>query len=217
MAIDSPTQRMKAQCDRCDSQESHAIFAGYRKISSRGYHVDHYLLECERCANTIWLRRSPESGVDTYYPPPKWLKPPAWLADTDFEDEDAFVSELLQEIYTALQYDLPRAAAAGVRSLIELIAVRKCGDGGSFWKNLETLREAGYLSGHVHEQLKAVVDAGSASIHRGFKPDRQDLITMVNIMTSLVRSIYVDAPAASALKERTPQRPSKPKPKRKDD
>ncbi|SHL40013.1 hypothetical protein SAMN05216428_102279 [Nitrosospira sp. Nsp11] len=54
--------------------------------------------------------------------------------EIELKPEDKFVEEFLNEIYVALQNNLPRLATMGVRALLEKIMISKVGDQGTFWE-----------------------------------------------------------------------------------
>ena len=95
----------------------------------------------------------------------------------------------------------------GVRALLEQIMVSTCGDKGRFDLNLEAFEKEGHVSKRQRERLEAILDVGHASIHRGFRPRREDVITLVDIAESVVQSVYVHDGKVDALKKRVPPRP----------
>jgi hypothetical protein len=56
--------------------------------------------------------------------------------------------------------------------------------------------------------LDAALDAGSASIHRGHRPDAQQLNTVMDIVENLLQSLFVLEKATRHLRQATPVRPS---------
>jgi hypothetical protein len=147
------------------------------------------------------------------YTPPRAPRPlPAWTEDVRFADDDiAFVPPLVREIYGALQHGYLRLAACGVRALIEQIAVQQnAGDQGSFAKNIGELRDRGGLSADQYKRVMTVIDAGSATIHRGHVPTQEDVVTMLAITEHIVAGTYLHPPAVEALASRTPARAPRP-------
>ncbi|MGC2413803.1 MAG: DUF4145 domain-containing protein [Stellaceae bacterium] len=97
---------------------------------------------------------------------------PSWhlLLSLFGPETDVPVAEFLPEIYSAAQTGLCRLTALGLRALLEQVIIAKVGDQESFKKNLEKFMECGYASINQRDALDAVYEAGSAAMHRGFKP-----------------------------------------------
>ena len=72
---------------------------------------------------------------------PKW----AFLFRFSYE-EGTTVGELLTEVHKAIQGNMPRLAAMGIRSLIEHVMISKVGDQGSFNLHLNAFEKGGYIS-----------------------------------------------------------------------
>jgi hypothetical protein len=94
----------------------------------------------------------------------------------------------------------------GIRALIENIMIQKVRDQGSFAKNLEALGADGLISLSQEDILKAVLEAGHATIHRSYSPTTEDLHTCMDIAESIVESIYIHPTKASKLKDKIPPR-----------
>jgi hypothetical protein len=99
--------------------------------------------------------------------------------------------DLLEEIYTATQNDLPRLALMGIRALLEQVMILKVGDHRSFRENLKKFHEGGYISVIQFDALDRILDAGHAVIHRGFAPEKGDLDTALDVMEGILAVIYV--------------------------
>ncbi len=141
------------------------------------------------------------------FPPSAFRKVPAWHSDLQLRiPNEKTISQLLSEIYVALQYDLLRLAAMGIRSLLEHIMIDKIGDKGSFGKNLTAFFNAGHISQVQKGIIEPVLDAGHASIHRGFRPNPETLIQLIEISESLVHVLYIQGHQAAAIKAVTPKR-----------
>jgi Domain of unknown function (DUF4145) len=97
-----------------------------------------------------------------------------------------------------------------VRAVIETIMINTVGDNGTFKNNLSAMKERGLISQVDVDNLNAVIDIGSAAIHRAFRPSIEDVVRALDIAETLVKRVHIDKNAISALKESTPNR----KPKR---
>jgi len=130
------------------------------------------------------------------------------LVQTAFS-EDEFLNSILLEVYVALQNHAPALAAMGVRALIELLMIRKVGDQGAFGRNLDEFRNQGFISTAEAENLKAVLEVGSAAIHRGYIPKRESAVVVVDIAEALLKRLYIDPAKVASIKEATPPRRGK--------
>lgn len=149
-----------------------------------------------------------------YFPPAISRRKPGWLNsfDSPFWLGDSVVEQLLEEIYSALHNDSRRIAAMGVRALLEHVMIDGVGDQGSFLANIEAFADAGHLSHTQRERLQTILEAGHASIHRDFKPSKEDLKTLLDISEGLIADVYIHPARTDKLKEKVP--PRKPKPKK---
>ena len=147
-----------------------------------------------------------------YYPPlPFRLKPP-WYRQ--LPKRHRLISD---EVYRALDHRLFRLAAVGVRSTLDLFIVETIGDIGSFQAKVKALSSEGMIDPGQKEMLLAVLDAGSASAHRNFRPNKKAMTQMMDILEGLLHKMMV-APGetrklsakAKALREKTPGRRRRP-------
>jgi hypothetical protein len=104
-----------------------------------------------------------------YYPPVSARRKPTWmLPDSPSRQAiPAAVTELMGEIYTALQNGSRRLVVMGTRAVLETIMVSETGDHGTFKKNLDAFQAAHYVSLRQRNTVEAIVEAGNATIHRG--------------------------------------------------
>lgn len=126
-----------------------------------------------------------------------------WL---ELPSEEEFVNSLLDEIYSALQNNQRRLAAMGIRALLEQIMIAKVGDHRSFAKNLKEFEAAGYVSSKQKERLDTILEAGHATIHRSFRPSKNDLIALVDIAESVIETTYLHDSKVQELRKRIPPR-----------
>ena len=113
---------------------------------------------------------------------------------------------LIVEVYVALENGAPTLAAMGVRAIIETIMINTVGDQGSFKNNLVEMKDKGWISQIDVNNLTAVIDVGSAAIHRGHRPSLDDTIRALDIAEILVKRVHLDKNAILALKKSTPSR-----------
>jgi hypothetical protein len=169
-------------------------------------------LKCLGCdtvilRHTSWFSEEDEPKT-TYFPPAIFRKKPDWFPQLwlELREEDEFVRLLLDEIYVALQNNLPRLATMGVRSLLEKVMISKTGDRGSFAGNATEFERLGFVSRVQRERVEAILEAGHATIHRDFSPTREDVITLVDIAEHIVESVFLHDTRVNAVRQRIPPR-----------
>ena len=141
-----------------------------------------------------------------YKPFRLWRKPPNWLGDLEQIDED--LKGLLDEIYEACNDEQTRLLSMGVRSALDhVMTLILGGDFGIFEQKLDQMVEKQHLTQNQRENIAIVIDAGSASSHRGFKPPRALIEEMVVVMENMVREHYITGPMLKTAKQKIPPRP----------
>ena len=142
----------------------------------------------------------------TYSPARLWRRAPDWLASVQEFDPD--LRALLDEVYSATNDGQVRLLSMGVRSVLDHAMIRILGgDVGSFEAKLDRMVEQRHLTQKQRQNLSIVIDAGSASTHRGFKPPRVLLDEMLTVMESIIRDHYVTGPMLETAKAMIPPRP----------
>jgi len=89
----------------------------------------------------------------------------------------------------------------------------KVGDIGPFETKLNTLEGKRIIDAEEKEMLLAVIDAGSASAHRGFDPTKKIITQMTDIMEKVLYRIYIEPKEktlllkkAGSIRKQTPRR-----------
>lgn len=102
------------------------------------------------------------------------------------------LEQAISEVYGALDADLPILAAIGMRTCFDVAAIL-LGIGGdlSFSKKLDELVQRKKIGGLDKDRLALLVDAGSASVHRGWKPKPKELETLAEILEHFVFEAFV--------------------------
>jgi hypothetical protein len=141
-----------------------------------------------------------------YIPPRIWRGPPDWVASLETTDPD--LHGLLGEIYSAMNGTQTRLLSMGVRAAVDHVMTRILGsDLGSFEQKLSAMVERDHLTGKQKQNLEIVIDAGSASSHRGYRPAQQLLEEMVTVLEGMVREHYITGPMLETAKLNIPPRP----------
>jgi hypothetical protein len=206
-----------APCWRCFSQTKHNVLHSVKRDDEETR--DWYgFIECAGCGTmsmahqAIWIDDG--TKTHTYYPAPMSRKLPGWaLLMWIDHDEGVVISDLLEEVHKAMQGDMRRLAAMGIRSLLEHLMISKVGDQGSFIAHLDAFQKGGYISLIQGDALRAILDAGDAATHRSFQPTMEELNTALDVAEGVLAAIYDHSVRATKLADRVPPRPPrKPKP-----
>jgi hypothetical protein len=153
---------------------------------------------------------SGDPGVERteYYPALTFRFKPLW-----FTDLPESYQETLNEVYIALDNSLYRLASAGTRTAIDCLIIDQIGDVGTFKDKVEGLVNKGVIDNDEKDILLALIDAGSASMHRSFKPDRDLVEHMMDILDKILFKICIEPKEkedlrkkAEALRKKTPKR-----------
>ena len=115
--------------------------------------------------------------------------------------------ELLKEVYIAIHNDSRRLALMGTRTLIEILMVKEIGDSGTFGQKLDALREKGVISENGRSVLSIALDAGNAAAHRGYKPNREEMEAVLDIVENLLEATHHLKHVAEELRKKIPPRP----------
>lgn len=174
------------------------------------------ILKCKGCGECVireekvyfdWTPDENEGetqfGDIVYKPPRLWRRAPSWLDDVDPD-----LKGLLSEVYSATNDQQVRLLSMGVRAVLDLMMNRILGeDVGGFERKLDEMVMRGHLTANQKENLATVIDAGSASTHRSFRPPKELLDEMVSTMEALVREHYISGPMLATAKTLIPPRP----------
>ena len=101
----------------------------------------------------------------------------------------------------------------GIRALLEQVMILKVGDLRTFDEKLDKFQEQGYISLIQRDAMRATLDVGDATIHRGYAPAEKELKVALDIVEGVLAPIFAHKEAADLLADRVPPRASKP-PKR---
>lgn len=210
---------IKSHCNLCGRETKHAARAAF--VGAQVDFVDDQgrdaeirttfqILQCLGC-DELSLRVDAEhdaygTASPEFYPPRIRRPRPRWA-----DKLPSSILYMLEEVYRALQTGSPRLATIGARTVIDLVIVDKVGDVGTFSQKLSALEGLGYVGSLNREFVDAALDTGSAAAHRGIAPKSEDLNRVMDIVESLLESVYVLGDAATRLREVTPARPPRTK------
>jgi len=142
----------------------------------------------------------------THWPSPSKRQPPKWIDEIQFFDRD--LANLMEDIYGALNNNLCVPAAIAVRTAFDRATeLLEIDSSKSFAEKLGLLKSTGKISSDEEGCLKTLTDAGSAAAHRGWRPDLEQLDTMMSLLEGFVHRSFILGKAANELKLKIPVRP----------
>jgi hypothetical protein len=205
---------IRAHCNDCGQQTRHGVRATYAAcledyVEEIGTEAEERrtleIIQCLGCEQ-LSIRALAEheiygTATPQFYPPRISRRSPRWR-----DQLPNSIQAMVSEVYKALQSGSPRLATIGARTLIDLVILDKIGDAGTFRDKLLKLEEAGYVGKKSAEFIATALDAGSAAAHRGVAPDALNLSRIMDIVESLLESVYVLDDAASELRKTIPPR-----------
>jgi hypothetical protein len=242
MTIDAPDEVKvkKAHCSKCGGERNCDI----RGLHDERYVDENFdcctswhLLQCRGCEHvfvqTVYTNSESidwQYGPDgetigeceqtiRYWPALAKRKKPDWITShgIDCEQNVRALDESLFELYGALNNDLTILAAIGIRTSFD-IASELLGIAPElrFQEKLNELVKLGHIGMVDKDHLDALIDAGSASAHRGWQPTTEDLNTMMEVLENFLHVSFV-APKKqkhlqdkiSKMRKTVPQRPKK--------
>jgi len=177
-------------CNYCQRKTSHfplshgAIKSLQEKDPSKRNTFE--VMECHDCGNTTYcihqwhhpgsMIGDPYIKSTEYFPPLSFRQKPKWYSGLNRS-----FRTILDEVYLALDNRLFILASTGTRTALDLLIVSKVGDVGRFKDKVDLLLKNGIINSQEKDLLLAVIDAGSASAHRNFKPTKKAINDMMEI------------------------------------
>lgn len=228
-------EKRKAPCPECERPTR--VKTLFEKLDS--WHdegsditgvVEHYAFECMGCETVFFAKATansedynscynPVSGehetnfIDQkyYWPSVPSTRIPDWVG-LKLRMKDTLLFELFQSVYKALNSEMPILAAIGMRTALDRTSILMgISPELSFEEKLELMRKKGHISGTQKGFLEVFVEAGSAAAHRGWKPEPDQLATMLRILEVLVEDLFFVREEARSLRDSIPSRSIKTK------
>ena len=120
---------------------------------------------------------------------------------------------VLGEIYEAIDSSLFFLSSTGTRTALDQLIVEQIGDAGSFKDKITKLVDSKIIDNTEGEMLLAVLNAGSASAHRSYRPNPKTINHMMDILEAIFYKLLI-APdkkkelegKAEELRQTTPKR-----------
>jgi len=215
-------ENIKTYCCKCESETNQKVLfddmeLGPQEIVGRNEQGDESqsvwivvahiwtlskCLGCDKINLKHILRSSPDKEYDKiFYLPRKPIREvPSWVMKLPIK-----YLEILREVYSSVNEELYILSLTGIRTVLDIFIVSKIGDVGSFKEKIEKLVKNGVITASKANVLEVAIDAGNASAHRGYKPDKETLFQIFDIVENLLHSEIVDRPI-DQIKQKTPPR-----------
>jgi hypothetical protein len=209
------TDPLKVHCNGCGRDTNHATRTSFT-YTDTSYEFEYKeelevsitfeILQCLGC-NQLCVRETGEheaygAAVPQFYPPRIARRRPRWWTQLPMP-----IPAVLDEVYKALQAGSSRLATIGARTVVDAVILDKVGDLGTFREKLAELERQGFVGRRNREFVAAALETGSAAAHRGIAVDSSDLSRVMDIVESLLESVYILSDAAERLRQNTPNRP----------
>ena len=221
MSGQQPSETVRTYCSECGGERNCDVFGSLDQSGGDEYfdwNTRWRLLRCRGCDHVFCQTKStnseevdheglPNGEYTTFYIPTYRTLPaqpkrprPSCLGKSD--KRLGLVLRLwpiMHEVYEALDNDLHVLAAMGMRIVFDVSAQMLGVDPElPFAKKLAALFE----KKEDRERLATLVDAGSASAHRGWNPSGEDLSTMMDVLEEFVHDAFVAPERRKKLDER---------------
>ena len=221
-----PDDTVKCWCNRCGRDTLHFVRTEHATrvpgMLLHGQEMDrhehHMVVECRGCEELHFLKVRIGSEdliwtmayehpfdcplVQSNFPPRNIArKIPDWI-----EHLQPDLRDLMKQTYMVLHIGADRLVSMGTRAVLEGVIIEKCGDQGTFSKNIGKFIDNGFLAPSNRDAVMAALDVGSAAIHRAYKPDLQAIVDVFEIVESVVHSVYIVPMSGARRNKHTPKR-----------
>ncbi len=144
---------------------------------------------CEKLTFKHILKTERDKSKDIVFQFPKEYtrKIPEWYRKLPIK-----YLEILKEVYFSINVGSFILALIGIRTLLDIYIVDKIGDVGTFKQKLNKLVEKGIITKSKLNSLHTTINAGNASAHRGYKPTKEVLLKLIDVVDNLLESEIID-------------------------
>lgn len=97
-------------------------------------------------------------------------------------------------------------SCSGARTILDKILLETVGDAGTFSQKIDKMIDKDFISDSEKEILSTLIDAGSASIHRGWKPSFNQIIDIFDSIESIFYRLFILPKITGKLKQNIPPR-----------
>jgi hypothetical protein len=218
--------KIKANCKNCGQDRWAEVVGHHLRMeeeedpggNSIWEQTDYRILRCAGCNDVFFQTDSifsedfdPEEAeyIHTieHWPPMNKVRRerPQWFDKLTLADED--LHSLCGAVYVSLDNEIDVLAAIGVRTVFdrasELLGVDPAK---GFAEKLSDLVAAGKIGGDEKAILNILTDAGSAAAHRGWRPSKDQIDTMMSIIEGFLYRTFLLGKEAKELRAKIPKR-----------
>lgn len=217
MSSDSEIGKIrKADCSECGGERNCEVLGHHQQRGgddNYAWCTTWFILVCRGCEHVFIQTHSTNSEdyydyydeegehqrehneVIQYWPARSKRELPDWMTAGGIEAEGDKIDRLsvsMRELYGALDSDLNMLAAIGIRTSFDIAAeLLGAEERLPFEKKLTFLVEHKIIREAERDHLAVLVDAGSASAHRGWKPTSEELNTLMETIESFIYDSFV--------------------------
>jgi len=130
-----------------------------------------------------------------------------------------FDAQATERTRSAYERDLSGAAkwitatrGDGDQICLDQVLTNKVGDRGDFRQKLSALQASDFISGKQKDILYRIIDAGSGSVHRGWRPSDLDIGVLLDITENIIETIYLHDARSEAVHKKVPKRVTRDRP-----
>jgi hypothetical protein len=209
-----PDMTRRFICRVCQHETGHWPLASgevkdsYKKLQLEASSVQTFqVMQCKDCGATTYcvdtrIHPGPmigDSYIETtdYFPPLPRRTKPAWYSSLTEDYQTA-----LGEVYYAIDNSLLFLSSTGARTALDQLIIEKIGDAGNFENKVDKLVASNIIDDTEGAMLLAVIDAGSASVHRGYRPDIDTVNHMMDILEAIFYKLLVEPDKKEELKKK---------------
>jgi len=214
---------MRSACNGCGRETDHDVLhedtTSNEGSDSDWLETKRYALSCRGCHD--WHLRIEErylylpsqfnnpaevTAVVSFQPPRLWRRAPDWM--DQLEEIDPDLRDLLKQVYSAANDEQVKLLSMGIRAALDHVMIKMLGgDIGGFEQKLSHMVAQHHLTPLQKQNLEIVIDAGSASSHRGYRPPRDLINGMMMTMEALIQTHYITGPMLQTARGLIPPRP----------
>lgn len=209
----SDSEKKKLHCNLCMGIRHHSVLHDviieHTEDDNEEYFYqegcNYILAACDGCGDiSLYMERWSSTQPDnefTQWPPKRSRREPKWLIDLLLSEniDNPYKFGFLKEVYIALENNTIRLAVIGIRALLEQVMIESVGDQKSFTNNLKAFLDAGFISRVQKEAIEPVIEAGHASMHRGFKATKSEVEAILDVVENVIESIYISKQKVSKM------------------
>lgn len=224
---DKPTRTEKLRCPSCGPSINCDVMAETQYTVDDGEfwnHTNHSINKCRGCDKVFHVIRDlfsenvyqigyghdgePEYEEDytyKYWPDIPKRTEPAWFSSLKKPE----LEQILHEVYSGFDQDLLILTSAGIRTAFDKgTEIVGADPATTFDEKLDYLVDSDLITKSERDRLGILVESGNASNHRGWKPKKGQVDTLLDILESFIQNAILPKPDTSGFK-------IPPKPKRK--